>query len=82
MEPFINVTSCTKLARKAGIKNISKNSYISLNTLALEELERIVDSLCVINLSNKKLTILYQDLKDTFSYLDTNVILSKNLVKK
>ena len=82
MDPFINATSCTKMARKAGIKNISKNAHIVVNNLAIEELENIIDSLCVINLSNKKMTILYKDLEDTFDYLDKNIIFSKNLVKK
>lgn len=82
MDSFISATSCTKMARKAGVKNISKNTHTVINNLAIEELESIIDSLCVINLSNKKMTILYRDLENTFDYLDKNIIFSKNLKKK
>lgn len=73
---YITTSSITRLARKAGIKSMSKECYDEIKTLCTEKIEEIVKNILVLN--NTK-TILVSDFIESLELNNEFITLSNNI---
>jgi histone H3/H4 len=61
-----NITSpsITRLARKAGVKSMSKDCYNCIRKIAQKELDNIVKTMLIVNSEHNTKTIMQNDIYD------------------
>ena len=62
-DKIINKTCILRLARKAGIKNLSSDAYPLIEKIIREEIENIMNGIKVANNESGTKTVLYRDLE-------------------
>ena len=75
----ITKPSITRLARKAGIKSLSDDSYNSIRNLVKSQLSEIIVAALVVNSEHNTKTLMPDDIYDALHLLGYNVTHSNDL---
>lgn len=78
-KPKITKPSIIKLARKAGVKNISEECIEPIRQLIISDVSEIITNCLVINNVKNTKTILLDDLHETLKIMGYNVAKSDDL---
>lgn len=70
---YITKPSITRLARRAGIKNLSNNCNEIIKDLIDEKLEEIISVTLLINSNNQTKTLMVKDIYDALQILGENI---------
>lgn len=77
----MNITkpAIVRLARCAGIKNISEDCYDTIRQIFESKLDEIIKTILIVNSEHQTKTIMQQDIYDALEILGYNVAKSTNL---
>ena len=76
---FISKPSITRLARRAGIKSLSNDSYKAINNIIDINLNELLEIILIINSKNNIKTINKNDIYNAFLLKGYNVSYSNDL---
>jgi histone H3/H4 len=75
----ITKPSITRLARKAGVKSLSEDSYSAIYNIADKELEQILSTVLITNNQHNTVTIMPEDVYEAFKMNGLNIAKSTQL---
>ena len=79
---MINKPSLSRLARKAGVKSISEDSYPQINNFIEEKLNEVLRGILIINSEKNTKTIMPEDIYAGLNLCGYNVTSSTELNSK
>jgi histone H3/H4 len=76
---YITKSSISRLAKRAGIKNLSEDSYQAINKIIEKDVKDLVKILLIANCENNNKTININDIYNCFSIKGYNVSYSDDI---
>lgn len=75
----ITTPTITRLARRAGVKNISKECYSCIRALMVQRLDYVIQDALVINSQKQKKTLMVDSIYESLELRGINLAQSQDL---